>query len=466
MAKTNYRPRAIRSLTKEGASVIIAGNEEKLRRTVLSCLLFEKNFYEDGQTVYHRISDLVKLVRPEFVAELAIEARNKYNLRHVSLCLIREAARYPTHRHVVADALVDVIQRADELSEFLAMYWTEYSEQQSYGWGSDKEIISTFKKTPIAASVKKGLARAFTKFDEYQLAKYNRKGVVNLRDVLFMCHAKPETGEQADIWAKLAAGELKTPDTWETKLSAGANKKEDFTRRLKANLDPNQKNLLGAMALLKNLRGMDEAGVDRNLIKRALKAVNPERVLPYRFITAARYAPWAETALEVAMLKCLSAQEVIPGHTVLLVDVSYSMNDKLSDRSEMTRLDAACGIAILAREVCEDVTIYTYNTSIREIASRRGFALRDAIGHPSGGTDTGGAVRHVNAHLKYDRMIIFTDEQSRTSVPDSTGRGYIANIACCQNGVGYNSKFVHVNGFSEATVDYIREYEKLSNTSD
>jgi hypothetical protein len=41
--------------------------------------------------------------------------------------------------------------------------------------------------------VKKGLARALAEFDEYQLAKWDRQNrAVKLRDVLFLCHAKPK----------------------------------------------------------------------------------------------------------------------------------------------------------------------------------------------------------------------------------------------------------------------------------
>jgi hypothetical protein len=320
-----------------------------------------------------------------------------------------------------------------------------------------------FKKTPIAASVKKGLARAFTKFDEYSLAKYNRNSAIKLRDVLFLCHAKPKDAAQAALWAKLAADTLATPDTWETNLSAGENKKDTFTRMLNANLDPEQKNLLGALALLRNLRGMTEAGVDPALIKNALRSMNPERVLPYRFITAANYAPQYEDALETGMLKCLDVQEKIAGKTILLVDVSGSMCAKMSDKSEMTRMDAAFGIAMLAREVCEEVDVYSFSTDVKQIAPRRGFALREAIKNSQrfGGTDLHRAVEYINkTNGKYDRIIVFTDEQSQTGIAQPNGLGYIINVASYENGVGYNSKWTHVNGFSEATIDYVREYEK------
>lgn len=39
-------------------------------------------------------------------------------------------------------------------------------------------------------------------------------------------------------------------------------------------------------------------------------------------------------------------------------------------------------------------------------------------------------------------------------------RGYIINVASNKNGVGYGA-WIHIDGWSEAVIDYIREYEKL-----
>ena len=77
--------------------------------------------------------------------------------------------------------------------------------------------------------------RAFRKFNEYQLAKYNQDRAIKLRDVLFMVHAKPKNRAQGKLWKRLVEGELKVPDTWEVALSAsqGEDKKKVWTRLLK-----------------------------------------------------------------------------------------------------------------------------------------------------------------------------------------------------------------------------------------
>ncbi len=202
-----------RPRTHEGAPAAILTPEQTLRRSVLACMLWETEFYESGMTIAGRIRDLVPAVAPEKVAALAVEARTAMKLRHAPLLLVREMARHATHRGLVAETLVRVIQRADELAEFVAIYWAE-------------------GRRPLSAQVKKGLAAAFTHFDEYSLAKYDRAGAVRLRDVLFLTHAKPMTSDQALVWRRLIAGELATPDTWEVALSSGGNKRAHWERLL------------------------------------------------------------------------------------------------------------------------------------------------------------------------------------------------------------------------------------------
>ena len=437
--------------THEGGPAIVLTEEQALRRAVLSCMLWEKEFYEDGAEIAGRIGALVPRVAAEKVAALAVEARERMKLRHVPLVLVREMARYASHRGLVAETLARVIQRADELAEFVAIYWAE-------------------GKKPLSAQVKKGLAAAFAKFDEYALAKYDRAGSVRLRDVLFLCHAKPVDAAQAALWKRLAQNELATPDTWEVALSVaglanpvlkGPSKLEVWERLL-------AERKLGGLALLRNLRNMREAGVREELVLGALAAMKTERVLPFRFLAAARKAPQWEEALELAMFRALAGRASLLGHTVLLVDVSGSMTYELSRRSEMTRNDAAFGLAILLREIAEKVTIYTFSDNAKQAPARRGLALRDALKHnqPNGGTYLGASIQQVEREVgAYDRLIVITDEQAHDAVgrpnPDLGGRGYMINVASNRNGVGYGA-WTHVDGFSEAVVDYIVELERAA----
>lgn len=421
----------------EGAPARHISPEMQLRRSVLACLLWESQFYEDGVEIAGRIAELVPKVAAEKVAALAVEAREQSKLRHVPLLLVREMARHKTHRAAVSDTLARVIQRADELAEFVAVYWKD-------------------GRVPLSGQVKKGLAAAFPKFDEYQLAKYDRGGPIKLRDVLFLCHAKPRDEAQAAVWKRLIWGRLTTPDTWEVALSSGADKREAWERLLRE-----QK--LGALALLRNLRNMLEAGVDEPLVLNALREMSAARVLPFRFLAAARHAPRWEEALEQAMLKSLASADKLPGRTIALVDVSGSMTAPLSRRSEMQRTDAAYGLAVLLREVGREVAVFSFSDSLVEVPARRGFALRDAIdtSQRHNGTYLGKAVEELNRREKYDRLIVVTDEQAHDTVPAPHGKGYVINVASYKNGVGYG-KWTHIDGWSESVIEYIRALEQTT----
>lgn len=450
--KTNKKTKPIH--TAEGAKASHINPELQLRRSVMACMLWEKTFYEDGESITDRIKNIIPKVKPEIVSDIAIEAREKGKLRHIPLLLVREMARLKDHKHLVAKTLERVIQRPDELSEFVSIYWKG-------------------KRQSLSAQVKKGLARAFTKFSEFQLSKWNKDGAVKLKDVLFLCHAKPKDRDQGSLWKKLIANELKMPDSWETAIPAskGINKKEAWERLLRENKIP-------ALALLKNLRNLEENKVDEKLVFKALEACNIERVLPFRFITAARYVPRWEHHIEKLMLKCLTNKEKIKGKTVLILDVSGSMNSLLSSKGELNRLDSAAALGILARELCEDIQIYAtagndrtmiHKTQI--LPARHGFALRDAF--TSAYHNLGGGGIFLKQVMDYtykkeqsaDRVIVFTDEQDcdRKCNPSSAitygKNNYLVNISSEKNGIGYG-KWIHIDGFSEHVLDYILLSEK------
>lgn len=435
MAKLNIK-KVSNEFTHEGTKTPLINPELQLRRSVMSCLLWENSFYESGVSIADRITQLVHANKPYVVAQMAVEARTKMKLRHVPLLLCRELARHKNCRDIKLNETIEqVIQRADELAEFLAIYWKD-------------------GKTPISKQIKLGLAKAFNKFSAYDLAKYNRDESVKLRDVLFLCHANPKDDEQSETWKQLINGTLPIPDTWEVALSAGKDKKETWERLIK-------ENRLGALAFLRNLRNMKDVNIDTTILNEGFNKIKTDRILPYRFVTAARHAPQWEDKIENVMMKCLESQEKLKGKTILLIDVSGSMDNMISGKSEITRIDAACGLGILCREICENISVYTFSDELCLVPSRHGFALRDAINQSQGhhGTQLGGALKAINE--QYDRIIVITDEQCSDVVPSPKGLGYVINIAPYKNGVGYGA-WTHIDGFSESVINYIIESEKLN----
>jgi 60 kDa SS-A/Ro ribonucleoprotein len=460
--RTNVQTKQPQLKTHEGGPALRTDAEHELRRTILTCMLWEDTFYESGQSIGDRIADLVKQLPFDKVSEMAVQAREQMKLRHAPLLLLRELLRKSGTGRAMGDLIFRVIQRADEIGELLAIYWKEKAG------------------APLPYQMKLGLSRSLKKFNAFQLAKYDRETAVQLRDVAFLVHVRagdavrgkriaqlvnknfyPEATKAAHfpVKATYELGDyepLETPDTWEVALSGGGDKRETFERLL-------AENKLGPLALLRNLRNMLQANVPVDAVRTAIVTMKTERVLPFRFITAARYAPQLEDALEVAMLRCMAEVEKLPGKTGILIDHSGSMEDKVSAKSEISRFDAACAMAIILRETCDVARVFAFSDYCVEVPPRRGFGLAAAVRAAGafGGTMLGNAVQGVTAAFReMDRLVVITDEQShdRVSVPRPGLKGYIINLGPYKNGVGFGS-WTTVTGYSEATIDFIRALE-------
>lgn len=431
MARLNT-PAVATETTHEGAPAFPHAKPlQRLRRSVLSCLLWEREFYEDGQSIASRVCEAAEAVAPAELMSLAIEARTKFNLRHVPLLLLDVLSR--TGPELTAEAVGRVVQRADEMAELLAVHWRD-------------------GRKPVPRQMRKGIAAAFAKFDEHQLAKYDRDGAIKLRDVLRIARPKPSSPEQSALWKRVKDRTLATPDTWEVALSAGADKRETFERLLR-------EGNLGYLALLRNLRNMAQAQVDPGLVRDAILARRngAHKVLPFRFVAAARAAPQYERELDAVLCATVDEMNVIHGETIVLVDVSGSMEERLSQKSDLRRFDAAAALAAIFPG---SVRVFSFSENLVEVPPRRGMAGVDAILNSQawGGTYLGTAVAKING-LPHDRLIVITDEQSHDPVPAPARRGYMINVASARNGVGYGP-WVHIDGFSEQVLNFIAETER------
>lgn len=427
--------------THEGAPAKRITPMQHLRRSVCSAFLWEKEFYEDGTSIADRVVESAGEVPLEDLAALAVELRHEMKLRHMPLLLLSVLSRRGAGQGLVADTIERVISRPDELGELLAIH------ASLNGVGPDR------LKKVIPAQMKKGLARAFEKFDAYQLGKYNRDGAIRLRDVMFLTHPKTTDEAKALAWGKLIDGTLESPDTWEVALSGGADKAETFTRLL-------SEGKLGYLALLRNLRNMVDAGVDERMIRDAILArKGAGNVLPFRFTAAARACPRMEAPLDEALCEVIHQMPRLEGRTIVMVDVSGSMGSSLSKKSDLTRMDAA---ATLGAVIHGDLRVFSFSDNLVEVPARRGMAGVDAIirSQRHSGTNLREAVRQVNL-MPHDRLIVITDEQANMPVPDPVAkRAYMINVASARNGVGYGV-WTHIDGFSENVLRFIHEAERL-----
>ena len=445
-------PSAPKVYTHEGGREKTISPEKALARAVATCLLWENTFYESGNDIAERIVDLCKRVSPDVIRKLAISARMDLHLRHVPLFLALQLVESRLSHDIehgisiVSATIRDVIQRPDEMSELLSLYWKD-------------------GKRPLAKQLKIGLASAFRKFSPYQLSKWDRESKITLRDVMFLTHPTPTGEPQEMTWEKLANKTLESADTWEVALSRGDNKKETWERLL-------TEKKLGYMALLMNLRNMEQAKVDHSLVGKALIEGAPtSKALPFRFVSAAKHAPQWTQELSEAME--LSAQAKIDGElvgkTVVLIDVSGSMDTNLSTKGTLMRLEAAGALAVLARGMSRNCEVYTFSYQCVEVEPVRGLSLITAI-HKSqqhGGTYLGGAIRAMANDRILDfasRLIVITDEQVQAGheLPkwQWPGTGYVINVAPYQYGLSTKDGWTKINGWSDRVLEYIMRSER------
>jgi hypothetical protein len=182
-----------------------------LYELVTSSLLGRNTFYNTGDVLVARlvtaIDQLVAIDEFDFIANAAIHARTEMHIRSMPIVLVVQFAAALRKRNKTFPAMrrltSTVISRADELTDMLS-----YALQVFGG------------KQHIPSAIKKGIADACNKFNEYQYGKYNRKGKsVTFSDLLRIVHPVANTIEQGALYANIIADTVPTPYTWETELS-------------------------------------------------------------------------------------------------------------------------------------------------------------------------------------------------------------------------------------------------------
>ena len=458
-SKGNAVDTTVRLAGGAGAHAAKQSDIAQLRRLVLANLLWEDIAYADGQSVSDSIAALIPKCDPAEVAALAVECRVKQKLRHTPLYIISEMTKYEAFRPYVREALPKVVTRADMLSDFLAIYWKD-------------------RKHPIASCVKKGLAEAFHNFDEYQFAKYDRDSQIKLRDVIRLVHPVPRNDDESALFKRIKDRTLATPDTWEVAISAAPadKKKAEWTRLIK-------ENRLGGLAFLRNLRNFVDAGVKRTDVEEGLKNLKGSMLLPLDYLKAVQAAPGFTREIENAMIESYRHIPKLPGKTLFILDKSGSMYSGISGKSDFTRYEVACAMAMLASNVCEDfsMVVTAGNDMARRHASGvlkcppRGFSMKtevDKCDVGGGGIFTRQVLEWSRNQFKdteFDRIIVFSDSQDcdypDKRIPKPFGKyNYICDVSAHQHGVNFRGAWTaEISGWSEHFLTYIAAMEGLEN---
>lgn len=408
MSKFNTTLPKQKTLTENlaGGEAYKQSNELSLVSLLLTSFVNDQ-FYRDSKKSLEDLKKLITNIKDkEFIAKAAIFARDKFGMRSITHALAAELTSELGGVEWGKNFYDKVVVRVDDMTEILSYYLA----------------YKTNKDNPkFPNSLKKGFAKAFDKFDEYQLAKYSGANKeVKLVDVVNIVHPVPNARNKEAL-RLLINGKLKNTETWEAKLSkAGqdAESEEDLTKlKSDAWIELLSSRKIGYFALLRNLRNIISQSpdaislacdllVDENLIRKS-------RVLPFRFSTAYDEISKLGSSKEVrdvliAINKALDISTAnVPkfdGETLLVMDVSGSMSGRPSEIASLF------GAVLAKSNNCDVMTFSTSANYMKYNPMDSVMTIRDKFRFSGGGTN----IRSVfqKANKPYDNIIILSDFQS------------------------------------------------------
>jgi hypothetical protein len=450
--------------TYEGHAAYARDTKSELFLLAVSNFVGESTFYEKAEDRDARFSALVRKATvedAEWTADFLRWLRGDGNMRSASLVGAAEfvqaalGSKIPGGRAVVSS----VLQRADEPGEMLA-YW-----MGQYGRSLPKPL-------------KRGVADAAERlYNERSLLKYdtaNEKRSVRFGDVLDLTHPDKKASWQGDLYEHALARRHNRDNPIPESLRVLTNRAQLMALPVgerRAALDPVALNdagmtweavagwlqgpmdkgawesmipNMGVMALIRNLRNFDEAGVSDEVAAKVCATISdPEvvaksRQLPYRWFSA--YQEISNDRWKVALGKALdSAFQNLPaltGRTLILVDTSGSMSGMTySAKSKISPVMTASlfGVALANKCGANNVDLYGYASGIfKHKITTGGSVLPEVerfvkrVGEVGHGTETAAAIH--GAYAKHDRVVIITDEQSFANYRGNVSDGAPPNI--------------------------------------
>lgn len=236
----------------------------------------------------------------EATLQEAMRLRNEELMRVTPQVILVRAAN---HAAVKGTGLVRryapaIIRRADEPAVGLAYQMFRYGK-------------------PIPNALKKAWRDALQSYDDYALAKYRLEDrAAKTVDVVNLVHPKSKAVD------KLAKGEAKaTGRTWEAIVSARGSNRTAWRKAM---------NVMGHMAMLRNLRNMLEAGIKADeIVPRLIHNAESGKQLPFRYYSAYKAVeekapPAVLDAIETCLVKSLGELPRFAGRVMVLADNSGS----------------------------------------------------------------------------------------------------------------------------------------------
>jgi hypothetical protein len=421
------RTRHARMFTHEGAAAFARDAESDLFLLAATNMVGEDTFYERADVRDARFVALVHEVtaaNPAFVAGLAPYLRATMLMRSAAVVMAAEyvAAGGVNGRSVVAGAL----QRADEPAEMLGYWLTMHGRNIPMPVKRGYDGLSRQIRMADVIELTHPSPR-----DENQSALFRwlldrrhhddaRVDVSNLP----MLNAAAELDAIA-VDARRVALHARGPDA----LARAGFSWERLSGWLPGGMDAEAWEMVipatGVMALVRNLRNFDEAGISDAAIDTVIAKVTDAdevaraRLFPYQVWAAYKHAPsdnW-KRALGRTLDLTVANVPALDG-TLVVIDTSGSMQATLSRRSQLQRVEVAAVMAIATAKRAANVEVVIYgqhNARVDGLAGSSVLAGVDqvvrsvgTVGHATFGHT---AIARWFDPKRHQRAVIFTDDQ-------------------------------------------------------
>lgn len=356
--------------------------------SMLLCSFMNDKFYENTKNLESILETCIENCDKLFAAKAIVYARKEFGMRSVTHVAASILAKHISGEAWAKSFYDNVVYRPDDITEIMAYHFS--------------------KNNKLSNAMKRGFAMAFSRFDEYQIAKYKgENNSIKLVDAVNMVHPK-KSAKNGDAIKKLINGTLKCSETWESMLSDAGNDKEAKIRVWKSLISENK---LGYMALLRNVRNIILLEDDelKEMCYKALinkDAIHKSLVLPFRFLTAYEQLSFDSEAMSYISQACEIACDNVPkldGKTLVALDTSGSMYSV----SKIASLFAA---AFVKSNHC-DLMCFDYNARYINVNWNDSLlTIQSQLNFCGGGTNFPSIFNVANK--KYDRVIILSDMQS------------------------------------------------------
>ncbi len=447
----------------EGADTLAYGEKSELFLAATGSMHGKDQHYRAGDVRDVRVSELAKIVAikdPDWMARFIPWLRGDANIRTSAITIAIDAAYAWLKAGIPGGrALIDsVLQRADEPGEALAYAMSTYGRKlpkpvmrgiadaaarlyTEFNWLKWDSANDGFRFADVLELTHPSpvLINQGTLFKHIIDRRHNRDvKTIEVSNALPMVHANAELRRH---WAAGTGGGWLAPATlrvggmtWEDVLSGLGSSvpKHDLWNALIPTM--------GYMALLRNLRNFEQAGIASHRKGVWTPGILPERIghvidklssfdevakskqLPFRFLSAYRAvaSDLFRQAINEGLEHSLSNVPELPGRTLILVDMSGSMfpgygwSTRQVGDSGISLADQAkiFGSALALRS--ESARLVAYGTESRVVPVPLGSGLlrlaESAAFTNMGGTETRQAItKHYDGH---DRVFVITDEQS------------------------------------------------------